>query len=134
MRVQQSIKRARAMRKDPTSTEERLWSMLRGRRYRDAKFRRQHAIGKYVVDFACVEIKLVIEVDGPSHAEPEQAKFDAERTSDLKRWGWRVVRVPNEIVYAKGDGLYDLLDFALNGEGSVPSPARAGEGVGEADG
>ncbi|MGE0531501.1 MAG: endonuclease domain-containing protein [Hyphomonadaceae bacterium] len=116
MRNEQSIKRARAMRKDPTSPEERLWSMLRNRRYRDAKFRRQHAIGKYVVDFACVEIKLVIEVDGPSHSDPEQAAFDAERTNDLERWGWRVARVPNAIVYDKGDGLYDFLDRALKGE------------------
>ncbi|MBX3429847.1 MAG: DUF559 domain-containing protein [Hyphomonadaceae bacterium] len=52
VRNEHSIKRARAMRKNPTSPEERLWSMLRARRYRDAKFRRQHAIGIYVVDFA----------------------------------------------------------------------------------
>ena len=105
------------MRKEPTSSEERLWSMLRGRRYRGAKFRRQHAIGIYVVDFACVELKLVIEVDGPSHNDPEQAAFDVQRTNDLQRWGWRVARISNAEVYAQSDGLYDFLDRALNGEG-----------------
>jgi len=67
MRDERSIKRARVMRKELTSAEETLWAMLRSRRYRAAKFRRQHAIGPYVVDFACIAARLVIEVDGPSH-------------------------------------------------------------------
>jgi very-short-patch-repair endonuclease len=103
------------MRANPTSPEERLWRMLRGRRYREAKFRRQHAIGPYVVDFACVSLHLVIEVDGPSHGDAEQAAFDAKRSADLERWGWRVARIANADVYAGGDGLYDFLDRALQG-------------------
>ena len=98
------------MRKDPTSPEERLWSVVRGRRYRDAKFRRQHAIGPYVVDFACASLLLVIEVDGPSHADAEQAAFDAKRTADLESWGWRVARISNADVYAGGDAIYLFLD------------------------
>ena len=103
------------MRAEPTSAEERLWKMLRSRRYREAKFRRQHAIGPYVVDFACVATRLVIEVDGPSHAEAEQAAFDAKRSADLEAWGWRVVRISNADVFAGGDGLYGVLDAALRG-------------------
>lgn len=64
MRNERSIARARAMRKEPTSAEEKLWGVLRAGRYRGIKFRRQHAIGRYVVDFACVADRLVIEVDG----------------------------------------------------------------------
>ncbi|MBC7767484.1 MAG: DUF559 domain-containing protein [Phycisphaerales bacterium] len=103
------------MRKEPTSAEEKLWSMLRGRRYREAKFRRQHAIGPYVVDFACVSARLVVEADGPSHSDAEQAAFDAKRTADLEAWGWRVARISNAEIYAASDGLYDTLDRALKG-------------------
>jgi len=113
MRNVDSIERARAMRHEPTSAEARLWAMLRSRRYRDIKFRRQHAIGPYVVDFACVAARLVIEVDGPSHADAEQAAFDAQRTELLKRSGWRVVRIPNADVFAGGDAIFLHLDAAL---------------------
>ena len=110
------------MRKEPASAEDKLWRMLRSRRYREVKFRRQHAIGPYVVDFACVGARLVIEVDGPSHGDAEQAAFDAKRTADLESWGWRVARIANADVYAGGEGLYELLDIALN----APSPPRGG--------
>jgi very-short-patch-repair endonuclease len=66
MRNDRSIARAKSMRKELTGAEDKLWRMLRSRRYREAKFRRQHAIGPYVVDFACVSGRLVIEVDGSS--------------------------------------------------------------------
>lgn len=113
MRNETSIRRAKRNRADPTSAEGTLWRMLRGRRYREAKFRRQHAIGPYVVDFACVRLRLVIEVDGPSHDYAEQAAFDATRTADLERWGWRVARIANADVFAGGDGLYEFLDRAM---------------------
>jgi very-short-patch-repair endonuclease len=110
VRDERSIERARTMRKAPTSAEERLWRVLRSRRYRDVKFRRQHAIGPYVADFACVAARLVIEVDGPSHADTEQAAFDAKRTGDLEAWGWRVARISNADVFAGGDALFLFLD------------------------
>ena len=80
MRNHATISRAKRNRKNPTSAEDRLWSILRSRRYRDIKFRRQHAIGPYAADFACLAARLVIEVDGPSHAEAERMAFDVERT------------------------------------------------------
>ncbi|MGD9965845.1 MAG: endonuclease domain-containing protein [Hyphomonadaceae bacterium] len=110
MRNQRSIERARAMRREPTSAEAKLWGMLRNGSYRGIKFRRQHAIGRYVVDFAVVAARVVIEVDGPSHRDPEQAAFDAKRTAELERCGWRVVRLPNASVFAGGDAVYLLLD------------------------
>lgn len=118
MRSRNSIDRARLMRKEPTSAEEKLWRLLRSRRYREVKFCRQHAIGPYVADFACIGAWLVIEVDGPSHGDAEQAAFDAKRTADLESWGWRVARIANADVYAGGEGLYDILDRVLN----APSP------------
>jgi very-short-patch-repair endonuclease len=104
------------LRQADNDAEALLWSELRGRRLNGFKFVRQLSIGPYFADFACREKMLVIEVDGPSHANPEQADFDAQRTRDLERWGWRVVRIANADVFAGGDGLYDFLDRALKGE------------------
>jgi very-short-patch-repair endonuclease len=92
------VQRARANRRNPTSAESRMWSLLRDRRLR-YKFRRQHPICKYVVDFACPAIHLVIEVDGASHDTDEQRAFDEVRTEYLQQSGWRVLRVPNDHVY-----------------------------------
>ncbi|MBY0565402.1 MAG: endonuclease domain-containing protein [Hyphomonadaceae bacterium] len=93
-----TIQRARVSRRNPTNAEGRMWSLLRDRRLR-YKFRRQHPIGKYVVDFACPAIQLVIEVDGPSHDAEAQRVFDEARTEYHQQAGWRVMRVPNDHVY-----------------------------------
>ncbi len=92
------VQRARANRANMTSAESRLWSLLRDRRLR-YKFRRQHPVGPFVVDFACIAIHLVIEADGPAHGTAEQRDFDAARTEYLTLSGWRVLRVPNAHVY-----------------------------------
>jgi very-short-patch-repair endonuclease len=94
-----SVRRARESRKNQTSAEAKLWSLLRDRRLIKRKFRRQHPIGIYVVDFACPTARLVIEVDGPSHDNAEQQAFDQQRTEYLEREGWRVMRFKNEDVY-----------------------------------
>ena len=91
------VKRARENRQALTSAEARMWSMLRDRRLR-YKFRRQHPIGAYVVDFACPAIHLVLEIDGPSHDHPEQAAFDESREAHLNELGWRVLRVKSHEV------------------------------------
>ncbi len=94
-----TVRRARKNRKEPSNAEAKLWSLLRDRRLIKRKFRREHTIGIYSVDFACPAIKLVIEVDGPSHDDPEQQAFDDMRTEHLQREGWRVMRLRNEDVY-----------------------------------
>lgn len=113
MRNPETHERARSNRRELTSAEAKLWAILRSRRYRGVKFRRQHPIGPYVVDFACIAARLVLEVDGPSHEREEQRAFDAERTAFLERAGWRVRRLQNADVFEAGDGLYDFLDEAL---------------------
>ena len=102
MRNRETIERAKQGRRKMTAAEARLWSFLRHRRFHQVKFRRQHAIGPYVVDFACTAARLVLEVDGPSHSIPEQIAFDAQRTQFLEAAGWRVLRIANS------DALYDL--------------------------
>ena len=73
--------KARRLRKDSTDAESILWNLLRGRQLLGYKFRRQVSTGKYIADFACLERKLIIELDGGQHQE--QADYDAERTG-----GW----------------------------------------------
>ena len=79
-----------------TDTEMLLWRHLRSRNMSGLKFRRQHCIGSFIADFACVEKKLIIEVDGGQHAE--NADQDADRTAYLNSQGWTVMRFWNNEV------------------------------------
>ena len=125
MRNERTIARARLYRKEQTATEARLWSYLRARRFGGAKFRRQHAIGPYAVDFACVAARLIVEADGPSHQSDEQIAFDQVRTEFLERAGWRVLRIPNDLVRINIGVVGKAIEEALN---ASPSPPRGGEG------
>ena len=87
----------RAMRKAPTPAEDALWQALRGQQM-GVKFRRQHAIDSYIVDFVSLPDKLIIEVDGEIHNEPNQAEYDAGRTQILNELGYSVLRFTNEQV------------------------------------
>ncbi|MCQ2293914.1 MAG: endonuclease domain-containing protein [Bacteroidaceae bacterium] len=89
--------KAREMRSRMTLAEEYLWNEIRAKRL-GVTFRRQHPIGDYIADFACLACKLVIEVDGGVHQEPEQKEHDTIRTLDLERLGYRVIRFTNEEV------------------------------------
>ena len=90
---EQQLIRARDMRRGQTLAEDMLWRGLRDRRL-GAKFRRQVPIGAFIADFACVEAKLVIEVDGPSHETAQGRVLDNRRDRWLRENGWSVVRVP----------------------------------------
>jgi very-short-patch-repair endonuclease len=81
---------ARALRKQPTDAEQRLWFQLRRRQLHGVKFRRQQPIGPYIVDFICFERRIIVEVDGGQHAE--QAAYDAKRTRFLEQQGYCVLR------------------------------------------
>ncbi|MBF0246453.1 MAG: endonuclease domain-containing protein, partial [Alphaproteobacteria bacterium] len=84
--------RARTLRANMTEAETRLWSLLRARRLGGRKFRRQHPIGPYILDFACVDCRLAIEADGGQHAN---AKADERRTDFLQARCWSVLRFWN---------------------------------------
>ena len=87
---------AQWMRRDATGAESVLWEALRGRRLAGLRFRRQHPVGRFVLDFFCPACKLVVEVDGPVH--DHQQERDAERDAHLAAGGYRVIRVRNEEV------------------------------------
>jgi len=88
-----TVRRARSLRRRLTPAEAKLWQQLRHRNA-DFKFRRQHPIGSYVLDFFCPEARLAVEIDGDQHARPEQITRDRERSSRLRLRGIEVLRVP----------------------------------------
>lgn len=88
----------RELRKESTAAEKLLWNHLRNRKLNGLKFRRQHPIDKFVVDFYCHEKKLVIELDGGVHDIKENKEYDEARTSMLAGLGIYVIRVRNEEV------------------------------------
>ena len=89
---------ARELRHRTTEAEQKLWALLRNRRLKGKKFRRQHAIANYVVDFYCNESKLAIELDGNFHTETEVREYDKSRTALLNEIGITVLRFWNEEV------------------------------------
>jgi very-short-patch-repair endonuclease len=101
------IAAAKAMRWHPTPAEGRLWEALEGRKLRGLKFRRQHAVGPFILDFYCPAYKLVVELDGAHHAE--QASYDQARTEQLMAYGYRVLRFRNHEVLANLDRVLERI-------------------------
>lgn len=130
---------ARENRKNPTKAEFKIWNeVLRMRQFADYKFLRQKPIDNYIVDFYCSELRLVIEIDGDSHAEAVQ--YDTERTKVLEALGLTVVRYTNNDVIQNIQGVYDDLSERIENltplaplirgglKTSSPDKGRAGEG------
>ena len=105
-------KTARTLRKNQTDAERVLWQRLRNRQLLGVKFRRQMPIGDYVADFASVEIKLIIEVDGSQHFDNQTA--DACRTGFLQREGYKVVRFWNNDVLSRTDAVLEAIIEAMS--------------------
>jgi very-short-patch-repair endonuclease len=103
---------ARRLRKSMTRAEVLLWSQLR-RETLGHRFRKQHPIGPYVADFACVEARLVVEVDGATHGSDEEIAYDRQRTAFIETNGWRVVRVWNGDVMGDLTGVVAFIANAL---------------------
>jgi very-short-patch-repair endonuclease len=96
---------ARQLRKHPTIAEARLWDELRELRRQGCHFRRQAPIGIYVVDFACFDQKVIVEIDGIQHFTPEHASKDAARDANLAWRGFTVLRFTNSDVSDNMDGV-----------------------------
>ena len=92
------IARARDLRRNETESEEIAWGLLRGLRVKGFRFRRQYAVGQYIVDFCCPQQRLIVELDGSAHAQPGQVAQDRRRAAHLNRRGYTVARFPNGIV------------------------------------
>ncbi len=114
-RIYDEIKsRARVMRKEPTHAEEILWGKLRRKQVGGFRFRRQHPIDHFIVDFYCAVARLVVEVDGSIHNEPEQIDYDKARQAHLEHKGLRVIRFSNAQVIQETDAVLDVIAEVLS--------------------
>jgi len=98
-------------RSKPTEAEDILWQIIRGKKLDSFKFRRQHIIGTYIADFVCLSEKLIVEVDGLIHEIPENKLSDENRTVELNKVGFEVLRFTNDEVINKPD---DVLNSILS--------------------
>lgn len=118
-----TLKHAKELRKAQTEPEQILWSILRNNSFCNLKFRKQAPIGKYLVDFLCIEKKLIIELDGSGHLQEDQIKHDNERQNFIEKEGYRIVRFYNSDLNNLESVLEKIFQVAF------PSPLR-GEGLG----
>ena len=105
---------AKSLRHSATDTEHLMWQILRAKRLMNLKFRRQHVIAPYILDFYCHEIGLVIELDGGQHGTDDAIEYDAERTKFLEALDLKVVRYWNhEVLYRTDSVLENLWEICL---------------------
>jgi len=103
--------KARSLRRNQTDVERLLWHKLRNRHLFKFKFRRQLIIEPYIVDFACLELKLIIELDGGQHAN--QTEQDAQRSLFLSQRGFSVIRFWNNEVIDNAEGVLETIRLAI---------------------
>ena len=117
--------RARALRHGQTDAEALLWSKLRSRQIGGLKFRRQHPVGPYFADFACIESGLVIELDGGQHGEPDAMALDEKRACHMSGLGFQTLRFWNNDVLLQTEAVLEkILQFA---DTLTPALSRARE-------
>lgn len=112
----------REFRKNPTDAEKLMWECLRARRLNSFKFRRQHPIGRYVVDFYCHDAKLVVEIDGDIHDVPDQMEYDQIREAELNALDLTLLRFRNERILNETQKVLEEIASYL------PSPVGRGAG------
>ncbi len=117
IRVEQ---RPQELRRNSTDAERKLWQALRGRQIAGAKFRRQHAVANYIVDFVSFDVMVVIELDGGQHAD--QIAYDEVRTVALRASGFRVLRYWNNQVMAEMDSVLEDIHRVVSERTQTPSP------------
>jgi very-short-patch-repair endonuclease len=116
------ITRARQLRKDETWAEKLLWRWLRDRRFSSYKFRRQHPLGDYYLDFFCEEAELNVELDGSQHGFPGQQNHDAEREKFLQSRGIKTLRFWNSHLRRNAQSIRDTIFEELQKRAPRPLP------------
>ena len=127
MAEKELLNNAKILRTRQTEAEQRLWYYLRAHRFMDLKFKRQKPIGRYIVDFVCVEWMLIVEIDGGQHSE--QLEYDQRRDDWLRSQGYTLLRFWNNEVMQQLDGVLERIRLTVITEPSPPAPLpQAGEG------
>ncbi len=121
----------RKLRKNPTEAEKKIWQTLRGNQIFNHKFRRQHPYENFILDFVCVEAKLVIEIDGGQHAE--NITYDQDRSRKLEHAGFKVLRFWNNQVLNELEAVKHTIWMALQDTHPHPNPPLEGEGTSFSD-
>ncbi|HYN20838.1 MAG TPA: endonuclease domain-containing protein [Thermoanaerobaculia bacterium] len=112
-RLEKRVRRkAQEMRREPTPAEEALWARLRDRQLLGLKFRRQTLILRYIADFCCPDLRLIIEVDGDIHATEAQSAHDQNRDDFLRAYGYEVLRFRNEEVLLSSRSVLETITQA----------------------
>jgi len=111
------------LRNNLTPAEAKLWTMLKGKQMEGRKFRRQHSVANYILDFYCPEERIAIELDGQGHFEATQAEYDSERDLFLESFGIKVLRFENKWVWDNLDGLLDEVKRCFGKQPPPPRPA-----------
>jgi very-short-patch-repair endonuclease len=117
--------RVRALRRNMTDAERRIWQVLRSQQMQRHKFRRQVPIGRYIADFVCHEARLIIEIDGGQH--DHSSPQEPARSAFLQNEGYRVLRFWNNEVLANIDGVLEVIHSAILAT-PTPTPPHKGEG------
>lgn len=104
---------AKQLRANQTKAESKLWKFLRNRKLANAKFRRQHPIGPFIADFYCHKFKLVIEVDGNIHNNPDAKEYDLGRQFEIEELGIKVIRFSNEEVLTRPEVVIRKIKYFL---------------------
>src|SRR5437867_5097201 len=114
--------RRRELRNNPTPAEAILWKHLQRRQMLGKKFRRQYSIGRYIVDFFCVECDIGVELDGAAHFRELRAEYEAERTAFLEGLGIQVLRFENRTVYQNLEAVLQTIRDAIRSRSGLTSP------------
>lgn len=110
---QHQLPRRRELRNELTAAENTLWQFLKGAKLKGRKFRRQHGIESFVVDFYCPSEQLIIELDGEVHNDPMQAAYDKMREDRLNELGFRVIRFENKYVFGHMEAVLKVISSAF---------------------
>ena len=122
-RTPRLAKFAKQLRAQSTDAERKLWALLRSAQVSGFRFRRQHPVTGYIVDFICLKANLVVELDGGQHSDPAAIAHDAERTRRLEQLGLRVLRVPDDEMLKDPDAVLRTIRRELEAFGPSPWPS-----------
>lgn len=109
MPIRKPSPHARALRRSLPPAERRLWARIRNKQLDGFRFRRQHTVGPFIADFACIEARLIVELDGDQHGRKDGPARDARRDAYIEEVGWRVLRFWNGEVFMNIDGVLNAI-------------------------